>query len=113
MTSAIEVGQSAAALPPRVQREYSQTSDVDFFCYLQRIVNLDAEVTNGGLDLGMSKQKLYRTQISRSTVDQRRLGSPQRMSCELQRVKADARHPLRDQSSILPCRQTVAGTGAT
>jgi len=56
------------------------------FRNLDRIVDLYAEVTNGALDLRVTEQKLDRTQISSSAVDQSRFGPPQGVSAELQRV---------------------------
>ena len=36
-------------------------SDVDLFSYGEGIVDLDAEIPDGALDLGMSQQKLHGT----------------------------------------------------
>jgi hypothetical protein len=38
-----------------------ERSHVGFLCNLKRIVDLDAQVAHGGLNLGMAKQELYRT----------------------------------------------------
>ena len=52
-------------------------SDVNLFCYFKCIVNLDAEISDGTLDLGVSQQQLNCTQISGALVNHCRLGSPQ------------------------------------
>jgi hypothetical protein len=39
------------------------------------VIDLDAEVSDGALDLGMAEQKLHGPQISSASVDQGRLGS--------------------------------------
>ncbi len=46
-----------------------RASDIDLLRYLDCIIDLDAEVTNGALDLRMPKQKLDRPQISGAAVD--------------------------------------------
>lgn len=45
----------------------------------QGVVDFDAQVANGAVELGVSKQKLYRSEILRTPIDERRLGAPQRM----------------------------------
>ena len=69
-------------------------SDINLFCYRKRIVYLDPEVSHGALDLRVAKQELDSTQIARSPIDQRRLGSAERMGAKELRVQADAGNPL-------------------
>ena len=64
-------------------------------------------VTNGALDFRMAEQKLDRTQISSSAVDQSRFGPPQGVSAELQRVWTNAGDPCADQPRVLPYRETA------
>jgi hypothetical protein len=52
-------------------------SDIDLFRYRQGIIYLDAEVSDGAFDFCVAKQELHRPQVAGSTIDQRRLGSPQ------------------------------------
>jgi hypothetical protein len=59
--------QSTCALP--------SSSDVNLFCYRNRIVDFDAQITNGAFDLGMAKQQLNGTQVAGSSIDQRGFGS--------------------------------------
>lgn len=47
---------------------------------LKRIVNFDAEVANGALQLGVIEHELYCSQVLRPSVDEGGLGSPDRMS---------------------------------
>jgi hypothetical protein len=54
-------GQSTTTLPGN--------SDLDFFSDLNGIINLDAKVANGALDLCVAQQQLDCTQIARSPVD--------------------------------------------
>jgi hypothetical protein len=46
---------------------------------LQRIVNFDAKVSDGALQLGMPKQELNGSEVLRTLVNQRCLGSPHRL----------------------------------
>lgn len=52
---------------------------VDLLGNCQRIIYLDAEIANGAFDLGVPKQQLYRSQITRTTINKGGLGRPQRM----------------------------------
>jgi hypothetical protein len=45
-------------------------SDINLFRYCQRIIDLDAEVSDRAFDLGMSKQKLDGPEIASASVDQ-------------------------------------------
>jgi hypothetical protein len=48
------------------------TSDINLFCYRERIIDLDAEIADRTLDLRVAKQKLHGPKVSRSPVDQSR-----------------------------------------
>ena len=45
---------------------------VDLLRDLDGVIDLDAEVANGALDLRMSEQKLYSTEVAGSPVEQHR-----------------------------------------
>jgi hypothetical protein len=77
------------------------TSDFDFFSNLNGIVNLDAKIANGALDLRVAQQELDRTQVAGSSMDQRGFGPAQGVRAKLQRVKADASDPLTDETGVL------------
>src|SRR5262249_2598692 len=64
------------------------TSDINFLGNLNCIVDLNAQVADGALDLSVSEQKLDSTKIDGSAVDQGRLGPPERVGAELQTLKA-------------------------
>jgi hypothetical protein len=44
------------------------------FCYREGVVDLDAEISDGTLDLGMPQKELYGSQVAGSAIDQGRLG---------------------------------------
>ncbi len=76
--------------------------DVDLLRNFDRVIDLDAEVSDCAFDLGMPKQELDSSQISHSPVDEHRFRPPQRVCAELRRVETDAGYPLQHQSRILP-----------
>jgi hypothetical protein len=57
----IKGGQSVTALP--------QYSDVDLFGDGERVIDLDAEVPDRALYLGVAKEQLHRAKVPPSTVD--------------------------------------------
>ena len=63
--------------PGRARQLCPGISDVDFLRDLDRVVDLDAEVANRALDLGVAKQELNGSKVPGSSVDQRRLGPPE------------------------------------
>jgi hypothetical protein len=67
-------GQSVHALP--------QSHNVDLLCDCQGIIHFNAKIPNGAFDLFVTKTQLYRSQIARASIDQRRLGSAKRMSAK-------------------------------
>lgn len=50
------------------------TSDVDFFCNVNGVVDLDAKVPDCALDLGVAQEELHGPQVASPSIDQRRLG---------------------------------------
>ncbi len=67
---------SAAIFPPPTTSvclgDRVSGSDVDLFSDLDDVIHLDAEVSNGALDLRMSKQMLRGSEVAGSPVDQHR-----------------------------------------
>jgi hypothetical protein len=51
-----------------------QFSDVDLLGYGKRIIDLDSEIANCALDLGVAQQELNCSKISRFFIDQGGLG---------------------------------------
>jgi hypothetical protein len=62
--------------------------------YRNGVINLDAEVSYGALDLGVTEEQLYSPQISGAPVNKRRLGSTQRVRPIDMRVKSDTDKPV-------------------
>ena len=79
-----------------------QCSYVDLFGDGERVVDLDAEVSDRALYLGVAKEQLDRAKVPRfAGGDQSRLGSPQRMGADSRTdQETDAGDPLRQQASI-------------
>ena len=64
--------QSSGAFPLRPCE-----SDVDLFGDGKGVINLNAKIPHGALDLGVAEQQLHGTEVAGSAVDQCRLGSSQ------------------------------------
>src|SRR5215471_5467677 len=77
-------------------------SDLDFFSDGEGVVDLNTEVPHRALDLGVAKQELYRPQVARPAIDQRRLRAPERVRAEQMRVQPDACNPVRNKARVLP-----------
>ncbi|MEY9523994.1 hypothetical protein ABIF70_005135 [Bradyrhizobium japonicum] len=73
--------QNSSALPPK--------SDVDLFCYRERVVDFDPEISNGALDLCVPQKELYGSQIAGPSIDQGRLGPTKGMRPEKVRVQSN------------------------
>ena len=76
-------------------------SNVNLLGDLDRVVDVDAEIPNRAFDLRMSKQKLDRTEVAGSPIDQSGLRSAKRMSAILQRIEANACKPLAETERAL------------
>jgi hypothetical protein len=61
-------------------------SDIYLFGNSERVINLDAEVSDGAFYLRMAEKQLNRPEISGPPVYQCRLGSPQRMCAKQRRI---------------------------
>ena len=68
--TSIWFGPSVSALPGRL--------DVNLFGDSQRVINLYAEVSDRALDLGVTEQQLYGSEIAGASVDEGGLRSPER-----------------------------------
>src|SRR5262245_301838 len=77
------------------------SSDVDLLGYRDSVIYLDAQVSHGALDLGVTEKELNGTQIPCAPVDQGSLGPPQRVSAVQMRVESDAGEPLGQKPRIL------------
>ena len=70
------------------------SSDVDLPRYSESVVDLNAEITHGALDLSMAKRKLDGTHVAGSAINQRRLASVERVRPDESRVEANAEYDL-------------------
>ena len=52
-------------------------SDVNLFRYGKRVVNLNAQISNGAFDFCVAQQELHSAQVAGPSVDQSRLRSAQ------------------------------------
>src|SRR5437762_3354650 len=82
-------------------------SDINLFCYGERVIDLDAEIADGALDFRVAEQELDSPEISCAPVDQGRLRPSQRMRPEQPRIEPDAANPFGDQTRVLACRHTA------
>lgn len=80
--------------------------------HLQRVIDLNAEVTDGALQLGVPKEQLNRTQVLRPFVNERGLGAAQRVGTVFAWIKINACHPGLDDPRVLTRRQ-MRGSGQT
>ena len=62
-------GQSMSALPGKFRRY--------LFCYRERVVDLNSQISNSAFDFGVPQKKLYGSQVASAPVDEGRLGSAQ------------------------------------
>ena len=53
------------------------SSDVYLFCYRERVVDLNSQISNSAFDFGVPQKKLYGSQVASAPVDEGRLGSAQ------------------------------------
>ena len=84
------------------------SSDVNLFRYGEGIIDLDAEIAHGALDLGMAEQELHSPQVARAPVDQSCLRPAQRVGPEQVRVQTDACDPLANEPRVLPGGQAAS-----
>ena len=82
------------------------------FGHLECVIDPDAEVSNGALELRMTEQELHCTQILRAAIDQRGFRASQCMGSIRGGVEADLPHPPADDPRVLPCRQMRRGMQA-
>ena len=83
----------------------AKPSDVDLLGDAQSVVEFDAKVPDRAINLGVSEQELDGPKIAGLPVDQRGLGPPKRMRPVPARIQADGRHPVADETRILPGRE--------
>lgn len=124
-----DVGRPTAAFPTFVSERQSSghgrrhvarrgaprrahASKLDLLGECEGVLDLDAEVLDGALDLGVTEQQLYCPEVARALVDLSRLGTAERMRAVAGWVKPDAGDPVLYQALILARRQVRAGPDA-
>lgn len=80
--------------------EVKRRSDIYLLRDLDGIVDFDAKVAHGALDLGVPEQELHCAQVSRPAIDQHRFRAPQRVGAELGWVEPDAGNPLMNKTRV-------------
>jgi len=73
----------------------------------ERILDVHAQVPNGALDLRMAEQDLHGAQVARLLVDDRGLGSSQRVRPVILWPQSDASHPFINEPGILPSANMI------
>jgi hypothetical protein len=64
---------------------------VDLPRYSESVVDLNAEIAHGALDLRMAKQELNGTHVAGSPINQRRLGSVELLVASISHAASDDR----------------------
>ena len=80
-------------------------SDLRLFGYFEGVVDLDAEIADGRLQLRVAEQQLHGAQILRSLVDQRCLRPPHRVRAIVGWVETQFLDPAFKDPSVLPRSQ--------
>lgn len=78
--------------------------------YHESIVLLDPEIAGGVLDAGVPKKKLSSTQVAGLLVEQRHLGTTQRMRSVLGWTEPGELHPVLHETFILTRRDCTSGS---
>jgi hypothetical protein len=98
------VPQVVAALSSQ-GRSVGHRSELDLLRDCERIVDLDPEIANGALQLGVAEQQLNRSQVAGLSVNLSSLRSAQRVCAVRRTIEAGALDPTMDDAGVLPCRE--------
>ena len=85
------------------------TSDVNLLRYRERVIDLNAQISDGALDLCVAEQELDGPKIAGAPIDQRRLRSPEGMGAEKPRFKSDSGNPFRDKPRVCSVSSNFTG----
>lgn len=96
--------------PSEHARRPQVLSDFDALGQDKSILNVDPEIPDRVLDLGMAEQNLDRTQISSRAVDHGRFGAPHGVGAVVFPPQSDRGDPFIDEPGILPRAHRMAGT---
>jgi len=72
--------------------------------YRKSVIDLNAQISDGALDLCVAEQELDGPKITGAPIDQRRLCSSEGMGAEKLGFKSDSGNPFRDKPRVLACR---------
>lgn len=95
--------------PSEYARRPPVLSDLDALRQDKSILNVDPEIPDRVLDLGVTKQNLDRPQISGCPVDHGRLGAAHGVGAVVFRPQPDRGDPFIDEPGILPRAHRLAG----
>lgn len=82
-------------------------SDFSPLCQFQCILNIDAEIPDCVLNLGMAKQDLDRSKVTSCLIDHGSLRSPKGMRPVVLPTQPNSSDPLIDQSGVLPSAEMI------
>jgi len=85
------------------------TSDLNLLRYRERVIDLNAQISDGALDLCVAEQELDGPKIAGAPIDQRRLRSPEGMGTEKPRFKSDTGNPFRDKPRVCSVSSNFTG----
>lgn len=97
---------------PATTSSRAPCSEIDLLGKRQSVVDLDAEVADGALQLTMAEQELAGPQITGLLVHQSDLRSPQAVSAIGPGLQVDQGYPLVDQPRVLARAEMLAGSAA-
>lgn len=81
----------------------SEFSDINPFCYAQRVFELDPQISDGAINFCVAKQKLNSTQVACLAINFRHLRSAHRMGAVATRFQPNRDNPIPNQAPILAC----------
>jgi hypothetical protein len=88
-------------------------SDFSPLCQFQCILNIDAEIPDCVLNLGMAKQDLDRSKVTSCLIDHGSLRSPKGMRAVILPTQPDSSDPLINQSGVLPSAEMIVVVDST
>ena len=77
-------------------------SDFRLLGDFEGVIDLDAQVSHGRLQLGVPEQKLHGSEVLGASIDQRRLGPAHGMRAIFGRVQSQFLYPVSKNTGVLP-----------
>jgi len=91
-----------AGMAGPIETRHSGASKINLLRDRQRVVDLDAQISNRALELAVAEQQLHGAEVAGFAVDQRRLGAAQRMDPISRRIEPDGFDPPKPKIFITP-----------